>query len=70
MKVTMATLGAPTTRHHHTERISGLLTYPYLLEIMTGREGMGVKDLQRSLRMKGSTMFAHEQSQLSMQGCS
>ena len=49
VEITMATLRVPTTRHHHTERISGLLTYPYLAEIVTGREGAGVKDLQRFL---------------------
>ena len=37
MEVTRATLRVPDTRHLHTEGISGLLTYPYLPEMVTGR---------------------------------
>ena len=58
----MAALRVRTTRHCHTERSSGLLTYPYLPEIMTGREGTGAKDLQSLPREKGSASIAREQS--------
>ena len=57
MQVSMATLRAATTRHHHTDRVSrDTYHLKYLSSPAKGRE---MRELQAQMALKANCMFSH-----------
>ena len=70
MQVSMATLGAATTRHCHTDDSVEILTYPYTYHIhQGGREVREQKAQHKHVSKLETTACTHAAGTLNMQPC-